>query len=331
MNIVFDVTPRASPPPAGQAVRTLPPATTPGLVREALWDAALRVVDTGVAMAQQTAALPETFRGVMQRAIESTAALAGAAVSPVVRLPFNRPLSGVRRLAWLTLPLDQMKAIARARHGTANDVALAILTDGIGRMLAGSGVTVRSGWLRILVPVNVRRKDEAGLLGNRVSMIPVEVPLDADPVERLERTIERTAAMKRAGIADLVELAAEAGELVPAALYGRALSIAASATFVTWSAPLRAARFLTANLVCTNVAGPPVPIYGLGHRVLAHYPLVPLGFDTGLNCALFTYNHVLHVGLVADAAAVDDLAPLTAHLRAAFDDLRVAAGLDGRA
>ncbi len=124
-------------------------------------------------------------------------------------------------------------------------------------------------------------------------------------------------------------MAAHTAELVPAALYAKALSLAASASVLTWSAPLRAAPFLTANLVCTNVPGPAVPLYGLGHRVLAHYPLVPLGFETGLNCALFTYNHVLHVGLVADAAAVEDLAPLKAHLQAAFVDLCNAAGVAG--
>jgi hypothetical protein len=267
-----------------------------------------------------TATLPDAIR----RAVEGTAALAGAAVTPVARLPFNRPLSGVRRLGWLTFPLPELKALARARRGTVNDVALAVLTDGIGRLLTTWDFPIGSRSLRILVPVSVRNQGDARLLGNRVSMIPVEVPLDADPVARLDSTVARSGAMKRAGIANLVELASEAGGLVPAALYARAWSVAASSTFVTWSAPVRAVPVLTANLVCTNVPGPPVPLYGLGHRVLAHYPLVPLGFDTGLNCALLPYNQVLHVGLVADAAAIDDLAPLTAHLKAAFVDLREA-------
>jgi hypothetical protein len=155
-------------------------------------------------------------------------------------------------------------------------------------------------------------------------MIPVEVPLDAAPLDRLTQTIARTRVMKHAGIADLVELVSEAGEFVPAALSATALSLAASATFVSWSAPLRSAPFLTANLVCTNIPGPPIPLYGLGHRVLAHYPLVPLGFDTGLNCALLSYNRVLHVCFVADAAACDDPGPLTTLLHAAFEDLRAA-------
>jgi hypothetical protein len=125
----------------------------------------------------------------------------------------------------------------------------------------------------------------------------------------------------------VVDLAARASELVPAALHASTLSLASSPSILRWSAPLRAAPFLVANMVCTNVPGPAVPLYALGSRVIAHYPLVPLGFETGLNCALLTYDGVLYVGLVADAAAIDDLAPLKAHLQAAFEALRDAAGV----
>jgi WS/DGAT/MGAT family acyltransferase len=256
--------------------------------------------------------------------VDSTAALTGAATRPVIRLPFNRPLTGRRRLAWTTLPLDEVRNIGRRRGGTINDVALAVLTDAIGRWLTEGGVQIQSRYLRLLVPVNVRRPDERGLLGNRVSMIPVEVPFEGAPLDRLERTVAHTTAMKRAGIADLVELATQLGDLVPAPLYATALSLAASASLLTWSAAIRSAPFLTANMVCTNVPGPRVPLFVLGRSLVAHYPLVPLAFETGLNCALFTYNQALHVGLVADAGAIDDPDRVIAHLRQAYGDLRAA-------
>jgi hypothetical protein len=211
-----------------------------------------------------------------------------------------------------------------------NDVALAVLTDGIGRWLAAEGVETRSRYLRLLVPVNVRRPDERGQLGNRVSMIPVEVPFEAAPLDRLDCTVAHTSAMKRAGVADLLERATELGDLFPAPLFATVLSLAASARLLAWSAPLRSAPFLTANLVCTNVPGPRVPLFGFGHRLAAHYPLVPLAFETGLNCALLTYNHTLHVGLVADAGAIDDPDVVVARLLEAYADLRAAAGIDTR-
>lgn len=153
-------------------------------------------------------------------------------------------------------------------------------------------------------------------------MVPVEIPFDGQPLARLDYVIQRTAAMKRARIAELVGQFAAAGDLLPAWVAATVLPLAVSRRVLEWTAPLRSAPFLTANMVCTNVPGPPVPLYGLGHRLLAHYPIVPLGFETGLNCALFTYDGVLYAGLLADAAAVPDVGPLTAHLRSAYNDLR---------
>jgi hypothetical protein len=245
----------------------------------------------------------------------------------VLRLPFNRPLTGGRRVSWLTCPLAEIAAIRKRRGGTINDVALSVLTGGIGRWLAASGFDTRGRYLRLLVPVNVRREHQRGLLGNRVSMVPIEVPFDGTALDRLAHTVARSDAMKQAGIADLVAWTGEAAAVLPASLCSAALSLAATPAVLALSAPLRTAPFLTANLVCTNVPGPPVPLYGLGCRLVAHYPLVPLGFETGLNCAVFTYNQVLHFGLVADAGAIDDLEPLTGLVRAAYEDLRDAAGV----
>jgi WS/DGAT/MGAT family acyltransferase len=327
MNIVFDTAPEGTQPTPAPGVRTARPVSTGALLLEAAQETGATVLDTGGAVLHAMTSLPAAVPATLTRTAARVAALAGAALTPVDRLPFNRPLSGERRLAWLGWPLDRVRAVARGQQGTTNDVALAVMTDGIGRMLRAEGARLDGRWLRLLVPVNVRRADASGLLGNRVSMIPVEVPFDGPPLARLQQAIRRTRAMKETGIAELVDTIAQAGALVPAALYSRALSLAASTSLLRWSAPLRSVRVLTSNLVCTNVPGPPVPLYGLGRLVLAHYPLVPLGFETGLNCALLTYNQVLHVGLVADAAAIDDLAPLKAHLQDAFDELCEAAGL----
>jgi hypothetical protein len=284
-------------------------------------------VDAGLDLAQALGSLPETWRAVGRRAIEAAAALGTAAATPVVRLPFNRPLTGARRLSWLACPVDEITRIRRAHGGTLNDVVLAVLTDGIGRWLSASGFPVESRHLRLLVPVSLRQDEERGLLGNRVSMVPVEVPFDGTPLRRLEATIARSDAMKRAGIAELASGLSAAGGLTPAWVQSWVLGLAASPLVLEWSAPLRSASFLVGNMVCTNVPGPPVPLYALGHQVLAHYPLVPLGLETGLNCAVLTYNRVLHVGLVADAGAIDDLGPLRDFVRDAYGDLCRAAGV----
>jgi WS/DGAT/MGAT family acyltransferase len=326
MSVVFDVAPDAASMPA-RAAQLPPPTPVRGSgpadsLRQAVSDA----VDGATALASGVAGLAGSWREVVDRAREASTALASAALHPVARLPFNRTLTGERRLGWLALPLDEIRAIGQPRRGTINDVALAVLADGIGRWLAHAGVPARSRFLRVLVPVNVRRDDERGQLGNRVSMVPVEIPFDGDPLARLDYAIARTVAIKQARIAELVGQVGALGNVLPAWLVARVLPLATSRTVLAWTAPLRSVPFLTANLVCTNVPGPPVPLYGLGRRLVAHYPLVPLGFETGLNCALLTYDGVLYVGLVADAVAIDDLAPLTRCLRSAYNDLRTSSG-----
>jgi hypothetical protein len=308
-------------------VTVLPPVSPGELLAEGLAEAVGDAVAAGRRLVDAVASPTDTVRALAERAAAVAGALGRAASAPVARLPFNRPLTGVRRLAWLSLPLDEVMAAGRARGGTVNEVMLAVLTDAVGRALAGSGFDATGRSLRIMVPVNLRAAGEHGLLGNRVSMVPVEVPFEGTPLDRLDATIACSALVKRAGLAEEVGALVGLAGLAPAWLHAGLLGLAASPRVLAWSAPLRSAAPLVANLVCTNVPGPPVPLSALGHRVLAHYPLVPLGLETGLNCAVMTYNRVLHVGLVADAGAIDDLGPLCGHLAAAWDDLRRATGV----
>jgi WS/DGAT/MGAT family acyltransferase len=322
MHQVFDLTPdgrtRASVPPP-----SLPrPAGDVALVVEAVREAAATGLAAGGALLRSVGALRTSWRDIVARAVDTTTTLAGAASQPVRRLPFNRTLTGERRLGFLRWPVADLRALGQPLGGTLNDVVLSVLAGGIGRWLAATGVNMSGHALRVLVPVNVRRDDEQQMLGNRVSMIPVEVPFDGPPADRLAQTIARTAAMKRVGLAELVDRAADLVDVVPATVYGAVLSLAASPGVISWSAPLRSARFLTANLVCTNVPGPPVPLYCLGHPLLAHQPFVPLAFETGLNCAMLTYNRTLHLTLVADAGAIADLTDLSAAIEASLQDLR---------
>ena len=38
------------------------------------------------------------------------------------------------------------------------------------------------------------------------------------------------------------------------------------------------------NIICTNVPGPQMPLYLLGHKMLSWYPYVPIGGEMGVNC-----------------------------------------------
>ena len=82
-----------------------------------------------------------------------------------------------------------------------------------------------------------------------------------------------------------------------------------------------------ANLVCTNIPGPMIPLYNVGHRMLAHYPLMPIAWEMGVGCGVTSYNQKLYFGLIADPNAAPDVARLKEFLDQAFVELRSGAGV----
>jgi hypothetical protein len=53
------------------------------------------------------------------------------------------------------------------------------------------------------------------------------------------------------------------------------------------------------NLVISNVPGPPVPLYFLGARIDALYPLGPVFHGAGLNVTVMSNHGRINVGLLA--------------------------------
>jgi diacylglycerol O-acyltransferase len=53
------------------------------------------------------------------------------------------------------------------------------------------------------------------------------------------------------------------------------------------------------NLVISNVPGPPVPLYFMGARIDALYPLGPVFHGAGLNITVMSNNGEMHIGAIA--------------------------------
>jgi diacylglycerol O-acyltransferase len=168
----------------------------------------------------------------------------------------------------------------------------------------------------MMVPVNLRGSDSPGELGNRISLVPVTIPLDIrNPRKLLAAVHVRTEFLKRAHAAELVSLAGGLIGMFPnsaQALGGQILS---------------RLPFTPFNMVCTNVPGPQYPLYLLGHQMVHCYPYVPVGGEMALNCAILTYNGSAYFGFSGDAYAAPDLRRLETLLKLSFVELREAAGV----
>jgi len=313
--LVFDVTPNPPPPmPAPEVER--PPIPSPiARLMDAIFDNVTARLDEWADFqksAVDAAMLGDSRTRRVLRALETSAPYFRV---PVERAPFNKPFKGQRKLGVSDFSFAEIRAIRGSCGGTVNDVVLAVLGGALGRYLEMHGQKTENRMLRVLTPVNVRRDDERGKLGNRVSMLLVEVPLGVqDPVERLRLITERTETLKKQNVADGLELLSAGLNGVPPALQALAGRLPQPSNTV-------------ANIVCTNVPGPMIPLYCVGHRMQAHYPLIPIGWEMGVSCGVTSYDQRLYFGLMADADCAPDVDRLKEFLDQAFVELRAAAGV----
>ena len=232
------------------------------------------------------------------------------------RLRFNVLYRGPQKFACTQIPLAEVKAIKLKAGTSVNDVILALVTATIRRYCQLHGDHIKGKLLRIMVPVNLRGNTTTSELGNRISLVPVTVPLDiGQPGKLLAAIHRRTEFLKRMHAAELVSLAGGLIGMFPASLQGMAGPIASQLPITPF------------NLVCTNVPGPQVPLYLLGHKMLHCYPYVPVGGEMAVNCAILSYNGTVYFGFSGDTHAAPDLRRLEKLLQESFVELRAALGI----
>jgi WS/DGAT/MGAT family acyltransferase len=289
--------------PTGGPVAGWAPAPAPSEAEAARTTLGARVrAATAAARELSGAALAPGAAAALREAARSVESLA----RPVTPTSLDRSATAERAVAFASVPFDAVSAAGRRHGATVNDVLLAASTLALRAELRRRGERAES--LRALVPVNVRSGDAAAL-GNRITFLPVELPVgEPDPVRVLRLLRARTAVAKEGGDAGALEALTRAAEALPGP--GRRL--------LTRSA-VRAVGF---NLVVSNVPGPPVGLELLGRPLLAIHPMVPLLHGHALTIGAVSYGGHLHLGLAADAAVLPDVVATARDLEAAFHRLR---------
>ena len=247
--------------------------------------------------------------GIRLRALQQ---LAGWAVRGASETPINGPVGPHRRFDWLTMPLDDIKAIRRALGCTVNDIVLATVSGALRTYLLRRRVDPGELDFRTSAPVSVRKDEDKGKLGNSVSSWIIRLPLgEEDPVRRIEAIHETTQELKRSKQALGVEMMMAAAEWAPSIL----LSLGAQAA----SGPI--------NMIVTNVPGPQFPLYMLGAKLEAVFPVVPLLENMGLGVALMSYDGKVCWGFNADYELVPDLSTFVRLVEESFADIQRAVQL----
>ena len=246
---------------------------------------------------------------------------------PAARFPFNtRSLSGKRLLSWGSVPFEELRGIRKKAGGTLNDVILAALGGGMKKYLESHGIDTRKQRFRVACPVSLRTQEQRGSLGNEVTILPVEIPIGtADPLERLAQVVERTSALKKARAANAIDLFTTLFRSVHPLALSAIMGMASSPRINSALGAFQ--RTSPVHMICTNVPGPRGPMYAVGHKVLHHYPFLPVGPGLGLAMGVFTYNQRIYFGYIADMNAAPDVERFGQFVQEAFNELRDAANV----
>ncbi|MDA0159683.1 wax ester/triacylglycerol synthase family O-acyltransferase [Solirubrobacter ginsenosidimutans] len=213
------------------------------------------------------------------------------------KTPFNGPVSAHRRFAFGSLSLDSVRQVRREFGTTVNDVVVTLCAGAVRDWLIERDALPEDP-LVALIPMSVRKRDERGAWGNRISMMIVPIPTnEPDPAERLRRTHEYLRSAKERHSALPASLLTDATAFIPPAV----ASLAARNTVDILSRtrpPL--------NLVISNVPGPRTSLYCAGAEMVSNFPVSVIVDGVGLNITVVSYKDRVDFGIVGDREQIDD-------------------------
>ncbi len=224
------------------------------------------------------------------------------------RTTLNVAITNQRRFAARTVPLAEVKEIAKRSGVSLNDVVMGTVGGALREYFRGHQ-ELPAKPLSAAVPVSLRAAGDESA-NNQVSMVLMTLATDiADPLQRLKKIAEASAGTKammgrvKAAIpTDFPMFAAPWLMSGLASLYGRS----------------RLANVLPplANVVISNVPGVQAQLYFAGAKIISYYPVSIPAHGMALNVTVQSYNGRLDYGLIACRRALPDIAELADSLLA---------------
>lgn len=222
----------------------------------------------------------------------------------------NQHITGSRRFAAQSYPMERIRALCKKFDATVNDIVLAICGSALRDYLI-SQHALPDQPLIAMVPVSIRQDGSEG--GNQIAMILANLATHiADPYNRLEV------------IKHSVQTAKERfKQMTPEEILNyTALTMAPTGlNMLTGLAP----KWRAFNVVISNVPGPKKPLYWNGARLEGMYPVsIPID-HIALNITLVSYNDQLEFGLTACRRSLPSMQRLLDYLENGIHELETAA------
>jgi WS/DGAT/MGAT family acyltransferase len=231
---------------------------------------------------------------------------------PAPRTIFNQSITGARRFAAQSWPIERLEKVRAITGATLNDVMLAMCSGALRNYLLELDALPDKA-LTAMVPVSLRGStDDAPGSGNSLSTLIADLATDEpDPDRRIRRIMTSTSYSK--GV--LSSLSPMQNLMIGAVGFG----VAGPAAVLPGVAGRTTPPY---NVVISNVPGPTEsPLYWNRSRLLGMYPASIVLNGQALNISVTSYDHQLHFGLVGCRRTVPHLQRLLVHLETSLADL----------
>jgi diacylglycerol O-acyltransferase len=223
----------------------------------------------------------------------------------------NGPITGARRFAAQSWPMERLDKVRAITGATLNDVMLAMCSGALRNYLLELNA-LPDKTLTAMVPVSLRGSDNAPGGANSLATMIADLATDqADPERRIQRIMDSTIYGK--GV--LSQLSPLQNLMIGALGVGSAGPAAVIPGLAGRTRP-------PYNLVISNIPGPTTsPLYWNRSRLLGMYPASIVLNGQALNISVTSYDHQLHFGLTGCRRTVPHLQRLLIHLEDALTEL----------
>lgn len=266
-------------------------------------------------IAAEAAGLPGALAKTLGRSLRNeTSTLALYAPRTIL----NQNITGSRRFAAQSWPMERIRAVGKASGTTINDVVLAMCSGALRDYLIELDALPDTS-LIAMVPVGLKAKEShvpSAEGGNAVGSVMVKLGTDlADPADRL-RSIHESMHDGKAALSQMTPM-----QVLAMSAIGQVPAILPSMLGV--SGLTRPAY----NLVISNVPGPKVKHYFNGAELMGNYPLsIPID-GMGLNITCTSYAGNMDFGLTGCRRTVPRLQRMLTHLDTSLSELERATGV----
>ena len=232
------------------------------------------------------------------------------------RTPLNVAIGGKRAFSTARLPLDETKMIAKHFDVKLNEVVLATCAGALRRYFAKDKAALSKAMISA-VPASLRAAGDTSQ-NNQVTMMLINLATNiADPVKRM----------------DAIRASSQSAKMMTGAMKG-VMSTATSelpTLGIPWLMSIITPLYKTAvasnripvvaNVVISNVPGPPMPLYMAGATMKSYYPVSIVTHGLALNITIHSYAGMLDYGFIAAKDQVPRLGTLAGLLQDAHEEL----------